>query len=560
MHAAPREEKTGMNDPVDVLIIGAGASGAAVAWSLAETKMHIVCLEQGGWMNPATYPSTGRDWEARYFGDFSTSPNIRARPEDYPINDDNSPIKVVNFNAVGGSTVMYAGHFPRLHPSDFRVKSLDGVADDWPIDYDTLVPFFKENDRMMGVSGLAGDPGVPPRTPPMPPLPLGRSGTMLAKAMNRLGWHWWPSDTTIATADYEGRSRCINLGHCVPGCAQGAKASTDITYWPVAQRAGVELRTHCRVREITTDEHGMAAGVVYYDADETEQFQAAHVVVVACNGVGTPRLLLNSASAKFPDGLANSSGLVGKNLMFHPYAQVYGYVAEPTDSNRAPPLCLWSKEFYETDPTRGFVRGYTFEFGRGAGPIMEAVTSEASGLLPWGAGHHAAFRRLNGHRLRLVAICEDLPEEHNRRDARPGPEGLSRDTGAADRLYDRRELGADAGTRHRPREGGARRSGGDRHLRQLPYPLRWLAPSRHRADGDRPGPLGGQRVGPLARCEEPVHRRRQPVCDLRRREPHLHHPGAGALRRRSDETAPGQSIRLRRSHARRQSPHPGPAR
>ena len=144
-----------------------------------------------------------------------------------------------------------------------------------------------------------------------------------------------------------------------------------------------------------------------------EQFQPAHVVL-ACNGVGTPRLLLNSVSGRFPNGLANSSGLVGKNLMFHPYAQVYGYVAEPTDSNRAPPTCLWSKEFYETDKSRGFVRGYTFQFGRGVGPIMEAVQSEAKGLLPWGADHHAAFRRLNGHRLTLSAICEDLPEEHNR--------------------------------------------------------------------------------------------------------------------------------------------------
>ena len=393
-----------MNDPVDVLIIGAGASGAAVAWSLAETKMHILCLEQGGWMNPATYPSTGRDWEARFFGDFSPSPNIRARPEDYPINDDNSPIKIVNFNGVGGGTVMYTAHFPRLHPSDFRVRSLDGVAEDWPIEYQTLVPFFEENDRMMGVSGLAGDPGVPPRNPPMPPLPLGRSGTILGKAMNRLGWHWWPSDTTVATVDYEGRARCINLGHCTPGCAQGAKASTDITYWPAAQRAGVELRTHCRVREITTDEHGMVAGVVYYDAEGIERFQGAHVIVLACNGIGTPRLLLNSASGRFPNGLANSSGLVGKNLMFHPYAQVYGYVAEPTDSNRAPPTCLWSKEFYETDPSRDFVRGYTFQFGRGAGPVMEGVMSEAKGLLPWGAGHHAAFRRLNGHR-QSVKIC-----------------------------------------------------------------------------------------------------------------------------------------------------------
>jgi choline dehydrogenase-like flavoprotein len=337
-----REEKVAMKDPVDVLIIGAGASGAAVAWSLAETKMHILCLEQGGWMNPAEYPSTGRDWEAKFYGEWSSSPNIRGRPEDYPINDDNSPIKVVNYNAVGGSTVMYTAHWPRLHPSDFKVKTLDGVADDWPIDYDALTPFFEENDRMMGTSGLSGDPLSPLTHPPMPQQPMGLSGAIIGNAMNELGWHWWPSDTTVATMDYEGRARCINLGHCTPACAQGAKSSTDITYWPHAVRAGVELRTHCRVREITTDENGMASGVVYYDKDGVEQFQPAHVVIIACNGVGTPRLLLNSASGRFPNGLANSSGLVGKNLMFHPYAQIYGYVKEPTDSNRAPPTCLWS--------------------------------------------------------------------------------------------------------------------------------------------------------------------------------------------------------------------------
>jgi len=93
-------------------------------------------------MNPANYPSAGRDWEARAYGDYSPSPNIRVRPEDYPVNDDNSPIKVLNFNGVGGSTIMYTAHFPRLHPSDFRVRTLDGVAEDWPIDYDTLAPFF----------------------------------------------------------------------------------------------------------------------------------------------------------------------------------------------------------------------------------------------------------------------------------------------------------------------------------------------------------------------------------------------------------------------------------
>ena len=129
-----------MNDMVDVLIIGSGASGAAVAWSLADTRMKILCLEQGDWTKQSDYPSNGRDWEARVHSDYSVSPNIRARPTDYPINETNSPIKVVNFNGVGGSTIMYAGHYPRMHPSDFRVKSLDGVADDWPVSYNTLAP------------------------------------------------------------------------------------------------------------------------------------------------------------------------------------------------------------------------------------------------------------------------------------------------------------------------------------------------------------------------------------------------------------------------------------
>ena len=170
-----------MLDKVDVLIIGSGASGAAVAWSLADTKMRILCLEQGDWVKPTDYPSNGRDWEARLFSDFAINPNRRARPTDYPINDANSPIKVVNFNGVGGSTIMYTAHFPRLHPSDFKVRTLDGVGEDWPIDYATLEPFFAENDRMMGVSGLAGDPAYPPKQPPMPPLPLGKSGARFGK-------------------------------------------------------------------------------------------------------------------------------------------------------------------------------------------------------------------------------------------------------------------------------------------------------------------------------------------------------------------------------------------
>jgi len=401
-------------EPVDVLIIGAGAAGAALAWSLAETRMRIVCLEQGGWMNPADYPTTRTGWELERFGEFGLSPNGRGRREDYPVNDSESPIKISNFNAVGGSTVLYAAHFPRMHPSDFRVKSLDGVGDDWPIDYATLEPWYDVNADMMGVAGLAGDPAYPPKQPPLPPVPLGILGETLARGFDRLGWHWWPSDSAIATREHKGRAPCINLGPCILGCAQGAKGSTDVTYWPAAERAGVELRTHCRVREITVGEDGMASGAVYIDADGNEQHQRAEIVVLACNGVGTPRLLLNSRSARYPDGLANSSGLVGKNLMFHPYAMVTGIFDETLEGYKGPTGCsIISQEFYETDLSRGFARGYSFEMLRGMGPVSTAMWGMGTDRLPWGADHHDAYAAIWDRTAGMVIICEDLPEEHN---------------------------------------------------------------------------------------------------------------------------------------------------
>ncbi len=401
-------------DIVDVLIIGAGASGAAVAWSLAETRMHIMCLEQGDWMNPADYPSTKRNWETARAGEFSISPNVRRRPADYPINEDDSPISVANFNAVGGSTILYAAHFPRFHPSDFKVRSLDGVADDWPIDYATLDPFYAENDRNIGVAGLAGDPAYPPHEPPLPHVPLGLMGETMARGFNALGWHWWPSDSAIVTRPYEGREQCANLGPCGSGCATGAKSSADVTYWPMAQRMGVELKTQCRVREITVDERGMATGVIYYDENDVECRQRAEVVIVACNGVGTPRLLLNSTSSGFPDGLANRSGLVGKNLMFHPWGHVQGVFDEPLESHYGPGgCCMLSQEFYETDPERDFVRGYNMQITRGGGPIGTAMAGIASGDIPWGAGHHEAFAKYFDRTVNMGLCCEDLPEEHN---------------------------------------------------------------------------------------------------------------------------------------------------
>ncbi|MDD9936919.1 MAG: GMC family oxidoreductase [Myxococcales bacterium] len=402
------------NEPVDVLIIGAGASAAAFAWSLAETRMNILCLEQGGWVKSSDYPTNFQDYEARGFAKWSSDPNTRKLPVDYPVNAGESPISPLMFNAVGGSTILWAAHFPRLEPDDFRVRSVDGVAQDWPIGFDTLAPFFDLNDHKMGVSGLSGNPLSPPRNPPMPPLPLGKVGNALARGFEQLGWHWWPSDAAINTTEYEGRAPCINLSPCTSGCAQGAKASTDITYWPEAQRRGVQIRTGCRVREVTVRPDGMADGVLYYDEAGELQEQKAEIVVLACNGIGTPRLLLNSASDRHPDGLANSSGQVGRNLMFHPVGVTFGIFDQELD-HRGPIGCsLHSHEFYASDPSRGFVRGYSFEAVRGFGPMMTAMMGMQRGQLRWGSRHHDSYQKLYNRVAGLLTMTEDLPEPDNR--------------------------------------------------------------------------------------------------------------------------------------------------
>jgi choline dehydrogenase-like flavoprotein len=171
------------------------------------------------------------------------------------------------------------------------------------------------------------------------------------------------------------------------------------------------------VREITLGPDGRAAGAVYYDGEGRRCEQKARAVVVAANGIGTPRLLLNSRSARFPDGLANRSGLVGRNLMFHPYAMVRGVFDQPLGGYRGPVGCsLISQEFYETDLSRGFVRGYSFQVARGLSPIASARGGFIGDRVPWGLAHRRAYDERFDRTITVAVIAEDLPEPHNRVD------------------------------------------------------------------------------------------------------------------------------------------------
>jgi len=398
---------------VDVLVIGAGASGAAFTWRLAKSGMKVMCLEQGDWIDPSTdYSTSSQDWEIHRQTDFNPNPNFRSLDVDYPINDMESPIAPLMYNAVGGSTIHWSAHFPRLKPSDFRVKTLDNIADDWPLSYFDLEPYFDLNDKMMGVAGLDGDPAYPPKSPRQtPPVGLGKLGDKIAAGFDELGWHWWPSDSAINTVEYDGRPGCNNCGPCDLGCSIKAKSSTDVTYWPKALELGAELVTNARVREITVDRSGKATSAIYYDCNGEVREQYASIIVLASNGVGTPRILLNSTSSRFPNGLANSSGLVGKNLMFHPYSIVTGLFDEDLEGHKGPtPLNIICSEFYETDPGRNFVRGYAYQVVRSLAPLATAL----SGHIPWGENHHDAFKKRFNRTITFAVIGEDLPEIHNK--------------------------------------------------------------------------------------------------------------------------------------------------
>ncbi|MFZ0386615.1 MAG: GMC family oxidoreductase [Solirubrobacteraceae bacterium] len=404
-----------MSEQVDVLIVGAGASGGVVAKRLASAGISVVCLEQGHWHELDEFPAPRPEYELLARKQWGHSPNDRALPQDYPVEESESDIATLMFNGVGGSLILYAGDWSRLHPSDFCVHTQDGVADDWPITYEDLRPYYEQTDYEFGASGLDGDPAYPPPfVPPFPPLPIGKAGLKIARAHTKLGWHWWPGTNSVLSVPSEGRRACAQWAACLHGCPEGAKASTDHTHWGHAIKDGATLITGARVSKITTAADGRVTGADYVTLDGDERHLDAGVVVLAANAIGTARLLLLSDGPAHPDGLANASGLVGKRLMVHPFANVLGLFDEPLHSwyghVGSKIVCY---EFYESDDSRDFVRGAKWSLAPTGGPINNALPTRA-GQAIWGADHHLHMREYLGRGASWGIFGEDLPDETNR--------------------------------------------------------------------------------------------------------------------------------------------------
>lgn len=397
----------------DYIVVGSGAAGAAAAWRLCEKGYSVACLERGDWTNPSEYPSTQTNWE--HLKATKTNPVIAERQNihDYPVDDQDSPIAICNFNAVGGSTILYSGHFPRFLETDFKLKSTENLGDDWPISYQDLRPYFELNEQHMAVSGLAGDPYYRDIENLLPPVPLGRTGERLANAFNRKQWHWWPSYSAIATREQNGRSACINLGPCNTGCPQGAKSSTDITYIKKAEKHGLSVMTGAAVSKVLVKDH-KAIGVEFVDGDNQTKRLLSNHVLLAASAIGTPRILLNSADENHPNGLNNRYDQVGRHLMIHPLGYVEGICDEELDTDIGPQGCmLYSLEHYRT-PGADHKLGYLMHALRGTGPLETALSALGKRKLKFGPQLYEDFFNLYRKQLVISLICEDLPDPNNR--------------------------------------------------------------------------------------------------------------------------------------------------
>ena len=325
---------------------------------------------------------------------------------------------------VGGSSVHFTANYWRFHEIDFIERSKVGEVPgaslaDWPIRYEDLEPYYTKVEWECGVSGLAGaSPFDPPRSKPypMPPLPVKASGVIFERAARKLGYHPFPAPMAILSQPRAGRSACVNCGFCLGfGCEVKAKSSTLATMIPVAETTGrCEIRANCYVHRIETDKNGRAMGAVYFDAKKNAHLQKAKAVVVCANGAETPRLLLLSASSQFPQGLANSSGLVGKYMMPNMGTIVYATFDEPLNDYKGFAVSRIFHDFYEMDLQKtGIYGGGGLDARFDLTPIGFAAGALPPGTPTWGRDFKKALNHNFTRTMEIFCHGTSLAVETN---------------------------------------------------------------------------------------------------------------------------------------------------
>jgi len=389
-------------DVVDLVVVGAGAGGGVLAQRLARKGWKVVVLEKGPFWDP------DRDWVS----DEKGAGQAGLYWTDNRIISGNDPIEMGKNNSgqgVGGSMTHFAGYTPRLHPSDFEVKTRDGVGVDWPISYWDLKDAFERVERELPVAGEDW-PWGDPHSYPHSPHPVSGAAFVAWEGARQYGIDMRVGPVSITNGVFGNRPHCIYRGFCLEGCKVNAKASPLITHFPDAIEFGCEIRADSMATRVELDDAtGRARGVTYMK-DGEERFQRAEAVAVCGYAIETPRLLLNSACRRHPSGIGNNSDQLGRYVMVQGATQVAARFQELLRMYKAPPPEVSSEQFYETDEDRGFARGFSIQT---VSPLpigwAEHVTAEGH----WGQSLREYMRDYN-HWTVLGILAEFLPQAENR--------------------------------------------------------------------------------------------------------------------------------------------------
>ncbi len=389
-----------LNDDSVVVIVGSGAGGGTLGNELAQAGVKTVILEAGG-------RHEIEDFSNDEWGMFSQISWLdpRTTSGSWRVATDFSGLPAWIVKAVGGSTVHWAGASLRFQEHEFRVRTEYGDVPganllDWPITLSEMEPWYARAEDKMGVT----------RTNNIPGLPGCNNFLVMEAGAKALGYQECHTGRmAINSEPRDGRGACQQIGFCFQGCQSGAKWSTLYAEIPKGEETGnLEVRPNAQVLRIEHDASGKATGVVYADADGNQHMQSARVVCVAGNSIESPRLLLNSASSMFPDGLANSSGQVGRNYMRHMTGSVYGVFDRPVNMYRGTTMAGIITDESKNDPSRGFVGGYEMETLSLGLPFMAAFLDPGS----WGR-EFASAMEMYDHMAGMWLVGEDMPQESN---------------------------------------------------------------------------------------------------------------------------------------------------
>lgn len=415
-----------LDEAVDFVIVGSGSAGGILAKELAVNGFKVVVLEQGPFRTAEDF--THDSIAVAAFGELTGGGNNNHqqtfRRDDTEVAEA-PPQRGPAFYAqtVGGSSVHYTGNFWRLREVDFKERSLLGPISgtnfaDWPISYSELEPYYTRVDWEIGVSGAPGPNDSFRSKPfPVPPFPIKSSGVLMERGAKKLGLNAQPEPHAILSKPLNGRPACINCGFCMGyGCEVNAKSSTLAAMIPDAIASGnCEIRAECAVFRIGTNDSGRADEVFYYDPDGNERSQKAGAVIVSANGAETPRLLLNSASAQHPDGLANSSGFVGRNLMYNSHANVQTVFEHPLNDYKGVQVSRMVHDFYESDPKRGFYGGGGIDARpfAAAVPFMFSMIGSRPDGPTWGAEYKANLEHDFTRSMYLFCGATSIAQDRN---------------------------------------------------------------------------------------------------------------------------------------------------